>query len=276
MALVDAGLVRLEYFDVGSGDPTVVLVHGASSSARIWHTVQVLLAQAGMRSLAIGMRGAGGSDRTTRLEDYTPSTYASDLSTALDALQVRRFVLVGHSLGVAVALEYMKEHAHESEVQALVLVAGGAGSARAAADANQGKQLEEALAATASEDEATRRALWEPNHLGLPEEVRDELWKDIQNNPRERLLGQRMFARPDMTQTLATMSVPTLVTAGDADGTVPIEATVQGYLKLPEEHRNLHIFYGISHFPNAQVPADLMAVMGNFIRNSVPSSTLAT
>ena len=153
MALVDAGLVRLEYFDVGSGDPTVVLVHGASSSARIWHTVQILLAQAGMRSLAVGMRGAGGSDRTTRLEDYTPSTYASDLSTALDALQVRRFVLVGHSLGVAVALEYMKEHAQESEVQALVLVAGGAGGARAAADANQVKQLEEALARQAEFEE---------------------------------------------------------------------------------------------------------------------------
>jgi len=276
MALVDAGPVRLDYFDVGSGDPTAVLVHGASSSARIWHSVQILLEQAGMRSLAIGMCRAGGSDRTTRLEDYTPSTYASDLSTALDALQVRRFVLVGHSLGVAVALEYMKDHAQESEVQALVLVAGGAGSARAGADANQVKQLEEALAATAPEDEGTRRALWEPNHLGLPEEVRDELWRDILNNPRERLLGQRMFERPDMTPTLATMSVPTPIMAGAADGTVPIEATVQGYLKLPDEQRNLHIFYGLSHFPNAQVLAEVTAVMGDFIRYSVPLGTLAT
>ena len=44
MTLVGAGDVQLEYFESGSGEPTMVLVHGASSSARIWHAVQQELA----------------------------------------------------------------------------------------------------------------------------------------------------------------------------------------------------------------------------------------
>ena len=51
MALVQAGGVQLEYFDEGSGDNVAVLIHGAGSSARIWHTVQNELAGGGIRDV---------------------------------------------------------------------------------------------------------------------------------------------------------------------------------------------------------------------------------
>ena len=109
MAMVSAGDVNLEYFEMGQGDPTVVLVHGATSSARIWHTVQELLAESGIRSLAFSMRGAGASDRASQRVDYRPDVYALDLAAALDELGVSRFVLVGHSLGVANVLYFMRD-----------------------------------------------------------------------------------------------------------------------------------------------------------------------
>lgn len=265
MSYVSAGTVRLEYFDVGRGDPTLVLVHGASSSARIWHTVQSLLADTGIRSLAISMRGAGGSDRSTRVEDYNPAVYAADLRAALTALEVGRFVLVGHSLGVSVALQFMRDHARENDVQALVLVAGGAGEGRPAPGPEHVRELEEALSRGEDVDGVTQRSNWEQFHMGLPEDVRDALWRDIQNNPPERTIGQRTGERPDMSEVLASMGVPTMVASGDADDVVPLEATLRCYLKLPEERRHLAVFHGVGHYPNAQVPEQVAASLARFV-----------
>lgn len=89
MALVQAGDVQLEYLDEGSGDNVAVLIHGAGLSARIWHTVQKELAEGGIRSLAIGTRGAGGSDHTENDEDYHPANYSRDLATAVTELGLR-------------------------------------------------------------------------------------------------------------------------------------------------------------------------------------------
>ncbi len=91
---VQAGEVRLETFEAGpSNGQLAVLVHGAGSSGRIWHTVQQYLAESDIRSIAIGMRGAGGSDHTPDEADYHPSNYARDLITALDTLEVGRRVV---------------------------------------------------------------------------------------------------------------------------------------------------------------------------------------
>jgi len=270
MAFLQAGRVRLEYFDSGQSGTVMVLIHGASSSARIWHTVQARLAEDRVRSIAICMRGAGGSDSTPSSDAYNPAAYARDIVAALKTLDLKTFVLIGHSLGVATALNFMSEHALEFDVQALVLIAGGDAKGRPSLTPDQVCEIEANLSSPPSEDEATRRALWEPNHLGLPADVRDELWQDIQSNPKERTIGQRIGERPDMTEVLAGLTIPTLVMSGDADRTVALESTLRGYLSLPIEHRHLHIFHGISHFPNAQVPEEVARVLHSFVDALVP------
>lgn len=267
---VQAGNVRLECFEAGEGPRTAVLVHGASSSARIWHAVQERLAEAGIRTLAPGMRGAGGSDHTDDERDYTPMQYAADLAAALVALEVSRFTLVGHSLGVSTALNFMQRYADGFDVQALILMAGGHPSGRAEPDAEERARIEERLGRAPAGTEAERRAQWEPNHGGLPEDVRAALWRDIQNNPRERQLGQALGARPHLGGVVASMPVPTLVVSGDDDRVVPLWATLRCYEALPEERRYLHVFHGVSHFPNAHVPDRLADLFQRFMEQQVP------
>lgn len=273
MAYVQAGKVRLEYFDVELGDRTMVLVHGASSSARIWHSVQNNLVRAGIRTVAIAMRGAGGSDSTSSPDDYNPETYAKDLAAALKAMNIESLVLFGHSLGVATVLSFMKEFALEFDVRGLVLMAGGASTGRPSPTPEQVAEVEKSVDSPPTEEETFRRARWEPNHIGLPPNVRDELWRNIQNNPRERTIGQRIGERPDMTKVLSTLSIPTLVIGGDADATVPIESTLRGYLSLPVDNRHLHIFHGVGHFPNAQIPEELSRVIHSFVDEQFPDLT---
>ncbi|HJO83907.1 MAG: alpha/beta hydrolase [SAR202 cluster bacterium] len=178
MPIVQAGAIQLEYFDVGHGDRTVVLVHGASSSARIWHTVQELLAAAGVRAVAIGMRGAGASHRSNDPNEYNSETYGNDLAAPLVQLEIQRFSLVGHSLGVRNAAYFMRDHASGFDVQSVILMAGGDLSGRQAPTAEELSSLDESLR-NPPNDEASRRAAWEPLHTGLPSEARDALWQDI-------------------------------------------------------------------------------------------------
>lgn len=97
---VEARGVRFETFEAGPADgPVVVLEHGAGSSARIWESVQEVMAGEGFRTVAVGTRGAGGTDHTPDAADYAPSNYAVDLMAVVDALGIGQFVLVGHSLG---------------------------------------------------------------------------------------------------------------------------------------------------------------------------------
>ena len=131
------------------------------------------------------------------------------------------------------------------------------------------RETEEELKRAENEDQSAARTEWEPDHLGLPEDVRDALWQDILINPPDRVLGQRMTERPGMKPVLESMGNPTLVMSGDADDVVPLESTLKCFLKLPEDRRNLHVFHGVGHYPNGQVPDQMASVLRQFVRDRV-------
>lgn len=257
MPLVRAGDVDLEYFEAGDGDQVAVLVHGASSSSRIWDTVQRHLADAGIHSYAISTLGAGASSHPEDPARYAPSSYARDLAAAVDALDLGRFMLVGHSLGTLVARYYIRDHAER--VAALALMAGPDPSLPARKPAELAQRAARA-GATAPETPADS---WTAQHQGLSPKIRAALWRDIRANPAARTAGQAP-PWPGLDGEAAKIEADTLVILGDADDVVPPETAVRGYLELAPERRSLHVFHGVGHFPNAQVPEPLAGVLTRF------------
>ncbi len=90
--------------DGGSGGLPVVLVHGLGGSAESWRP-QLDHLRADRRALAVELRGHGGSEPPAD-GDYGVERLADDLGAAVDDLGLESFVLAGHSLGGAVAVEY--------------------------------------------------------------------------------------------------------------------------------------------------------------------------
>ena len=84
------------------GDRAVVLLHGYSASVQWWNRVAAALP--GQRVVAVDLVGHGGSEAPREAESYSIERQAEAVRTALDALGVRRAVLVGHSMGGFVAL----------------------------------------------------------------------------------------------------------------------------------------------------------------------------
>ena len=97
---------RVRIVEAGSreGFP-VVLLHGWGASAYNCRAVIGPLARAGYRVIVPDLRGHGGSDTRIPAGAWTRQAVCSWVRSLLNALDVRRCVLVGQSIGGAIALD---------------------------------------------------------------------------------------------------------------------------------------------------------------------------
>ena len=100
MPSLETGHCSLFYEDAGEGFP-LVLVHGFGSSSQDWE-LQLRAFSDRYRVIAPDLRGFG---RSQRAEPLSIEQFASDILLILDEAGVRRFHLLGFSLGGAVALQ---------------------------------------------------------------------------------------------------------------------------------------------------------------------------
>jgi pimeloyl-ACP methyl ester carboxylesterase len=82
--------------------PSAVLLHGLTSSSRTWRDLGAHLSDR-FEVYAPDQRGHGSGPRAPRHE-YTIDDFAQDAITLVEALGLRRPLLIGHSLGGAAAL----------------------------------------------------------------------------------------------------------------------------------------------------------------------------
>jgi pimeloyl-ACP methyl ester carboxylesterase len=93
---VSANGSRFHCVEAGDG-PLVVLVHGFPEFWWTWHHQLVSLPAAGYRTVAVDLRGYGGSDKPPR--GYDLATLASDVAGLVRALGEANAVVVGHDWG---------------------------------------------------------------------------------------------------------------------------------------------------------------------------------
>lgn len=90
----------------GNG-PRILLIHGISSAGLTWNPIISALAVE-FTPIAIDLRGHGNSSKPRH--GYLYDDYIRDLGGVLDALEMRRPLIVGHSLGGIVSLWWAARH----------------------------------------------------------------------------------------------------------------------------------------------------------------------
>ena len=108
------------YRDWGGSGQAVLLLHGLASNCRIWDLVAPILSGQ-FRTLALDQRGHGRSFKPDTGYDF--AMVLSDLDGFMSAVGIENPVLVGHSWGGDVALEYAV--ANPGKVKGLCFVDGG-------------------------------------------------------------------------------------------------------------------------------------------------------
>ncbi len=124
-SFISANGLRLHYrhwspVEARPDAPPLLLLHGLASAARIWDFAAPLLAELGYVVTALDQRGHGESDKPETGYDF--ATMLADVDAAMQGLGIVRPVLVGHSWGAMVALQYAVTY--PERVTALVAVDG--------------------------------------------------------------------------------------------------------------------------------------------------------
>lgn len=96
---------RIEYDSYGSGERTIVLVHGLLMNRRMFARLGPALAERGNRAICVDLLGHGRSDRPEDLRLYSMPLFARQLAAVVDHLGLDSAVVGGTSLGANVALE---------------------------------------------------------------------------------------------------------------------------------------------------------------------------
>ncbi|MFV0319948.1 MAG: alpha/beta fold hydrolase [Microbacterium sp.] len=117
---VVGGDLRVGVRETDAADaPTVLLVHGVTSSHLAWAHLAALLP--GVRLIAPDLRGRGRSRDLVGPAGMT--AHAADMVAVLDHFGVDRALVVGHSMGAFVSV--VLAHRHPERVARLLLVDGG-------------------------------------------------------------------------------------------------------------------------------------------------------
>jgi pimeloyl-ACP methyl ester carboxylesterase len=110
--------ITLEYVRRGdaSGVP-VIFLHGVTDS---WRSFEWMLPHlpSTINAYAISVRGHGGSDRPAH--GYDAEDFARDINGFMERLEIPSAVVVGHSMGSGIALQFALEY--PSRTRALVLM----------------------------------------------------------------------------------------------------------------------------------------------------------
>ena len=118
---VDVGGIRVRYARQGDVGPTVLLLHGFGGDLDTWlFNLEALGEQSTV--VALDLPGHGQSDRT--LPGRTLGELGRFVVRFLDAVEIERAHLVGHSLGGAIAAQMVLDRPDRVESLALIASAG--------------------------------------------------------------------------------------------------------------------------------------------------------
>jgi pimeloyl-ACP methyl ester carboxylesterase len=255
-AVVSEG-VRLAYVEQGApqGIP-VVLLHGFSDSHRSFDFLRPHL-PSDWRVLAPTQRGHGDSSKPRG--DYGIPDLARDVAAFLDAVEVDRAILVGHSMGEAVTLQAAADY--PERVRAIALMGAFADFranpciselAEACAalsdpvDPNFAREFQESTLANPTPEGFLEMAIAES--LKLPAFV----WRDI----------SRGFLEADLPDAARRAQAPALIVWGDRDAYCPRtdQSALSGALGA-----ELVVMPGVGHAVHWERPAEVARGLVNFV-----------
>ena len=259
---------HLFYNDWGAGQP-VVFSHGWPLCADAFEDQMFFLASRGYRCIAHDRRGHGRSTKPWNGNDM--NTYADDLATLVEALDLKNAIHVGHSTGGGEVARYIGRHGTKRVAKAVLISA--VPPLMLKTPANPGGLAIDVFDGIRAGVIADRSQFWKD--LSLPfygynrpgakvsEGVRESFWlQGMMAGMPASYFCIKAFSETDLTEDLRKFDVPTLVLHGDDDQIVPIGASAMLSSKMVNG-ATLKVYEGAPHgmctTHKQQVNEDLLA-----------------
>ena len=276
----------IHYKDWGAGRP-VVFSHGWPLHSDSWEAQMLYLASNGFRCIAHDRRGHGRSGQSWGGNEM--DTYADDLATLIDTLDLGEAVLIGFSTGGGEVARYIGRHGTE-RVAGAVLVSAVPPLMLKTDDNPDGLPIEvfDGLRDGSAADRAQLyRDLADGPFFGnnrpganVSQGVRDNFWlQGMQSGHRNAYECIAAFSATDFRDDLERFDLPTLVIHGDDDQIVPFEVGGKASAALVDGAA-LNVYpgapHGITDTHKEQLNADLLAFVQGVAAGSTASAMAET
>lgn len=262
---------ELYYKDWGTGQP-VVFSHGWPLTADSWDAQMFFLASKGYRCIAHDRRGHGRSGQPSGGNEM--DTYADDLATLIERLDLHKAVLIGFSTGGGEVARYIGRHGTKRVAKAVLVSA--VPPLMLKTDANPGglpKEVFDGFRASflADRSQFFRDVAGGPffgfNRPGakISRGMIDSWWlQGMMGGHKNTYECIRAFSETDFTEDLKKFDVPTLVIHGDDDQVVPIDAAGRASARIIKGAK-LIVYsgapHGITDTHKARLNEDLLAFL---------------
>jgi non-heme chloroperoxidase len=244
---------QIYFKDWGEGQP-IVFSHGWPLSADAWEGQMVFLAQNGYRTIAHDRRGHGRSSQPPGGNEM--DTYADDLATLIETLDLRDAVLVGHSTGGGEVTRYIGRHGTSRVAKAVLVDAVPPLLLKTEANP-EGLPIEvfDDLRTQVAADYSQLLKDWASDPFfganrpgaNVSQGVMDAFWfQAMQGGLKNVYECIKAFSETDFTENLKKFDVPTLIVHGDDDQIVPIGPSAYRSSKLVE-NATLKVYKGAPH-----------------------------
>jgi peroxiredoxin len=246
MAFISVGTenstsIDLYYEDHGSGQP-VVLIHWYPLDGSSWEKQSAALLDAGYRVITYDRRGFGRSSKPTTGYDY--DTFAADLKTVLDTLDLNDVILVGFSMGTGEVGRYLGAYGSARVAKAAFLASLEPYLLQT--DDNPAGVPNDVFAGIEQSAKADRFAWYDDffqNFYNLDENLGSRISEAAVRGSWNVAAGASWFAASAVVQSWLTdfradiekVDVPALILHGTADRILPIDSTAREFAKrLPD------------------------------------------
>jgi 3-oxoadipate enol-lactonase len=255
------------YYELAGDGPNVTLIHEGLWDSRTWDPQVPALIDAGYRVLRYDVRGYGRSSRLTG----QPYSHIRDLVALLDALDVTQTMLVGCSMGGAIAIDATLEH--PERVLALVPVASALGGFEALEEeedwwAEQAAPIDAAIEAGDLERaEDLRLAIWAP--LGTQDPAGRRIREIAFDNLHEITMDESGEEEldPPAAHRLSEIDVPTLVIIAGHDP--PYMRRLGGLIARGILGASTVTIEGADHVVHLRQPEEFNRVLLAFLADAV-------
>lgn len=243
---------QIYYKDWGSGQP-VVFSHGWPLTSDAWEDQMIFLASHGYRCIAHDRRGHGRSSQPWNGNEM--NTYADDLATLVEALDLRDAIHVGHSTGGGEIARYIGRHGTKRVASAVLISAVPPIMVKSASNpAGTPIEVFDQIRAGVLADRSQylkdlSLPFYGANRPGskVSQGLRDSFWlQGIMAGHNAVYDCIKAFSETDFTEDLKKFDVPTLILHGDDDQIVPIADSAMLSAKLVKGS-TLKVFPGAPH-----------------------------